>query len=215
MLQMKNNLREAYDRYKLHSRLRDQSRKLYDTLSRKEKIYIEDYMGAEITRRGGLGGGKYSKLGEHSAQRVMKSMWESIFEKAPSLSSETIMYRAICNEHGKAVSSMRMGQAIDILEYSSYAHSPDMLRKYAEFLDHESDICIMCVHVPTQTKFVYLSGLGKRKDVPVDDTQGEVILEPCVLKRIGGRTVKNMLKCRFPNDMYKVCLIEMRYIKLE
>jgi hypothetical protein len=214
MLKLKNNIREAYDRYDLHSRLRDQSYQLQRTLSRKEKTYIEDFMSAEITRHGGMGAGKYSKLGEHSARRLMKSMWEYIFKKAPRLSSGMIMYRVICNEHGKTVSSFRKGVSIDIFEYSSYTHSSNMVRKYAEFLDEESDICIMCVHVPAGTRFIYVSGLNVGSDVSVDDTQGEVILEPCVLSRIGGHVIKvNMLKRRFPHSIYSVLLIEMQYTK--
>jgi hypothetical protein len=187
-------------------------RELCRTLSRKEMTYIDDFMGAEITRDGGMGGGKYSKLGKNSARRVMSSIWASIFNKAPRLSSETMMYRAISNEHGKVVCSMRKGAVINIMEHSSYAHSPNMVRRYAEFLDNESNVCIMCVHVPANTKFVFLSGL--KSGVPVDDTQGEIILQPCVLKRIGGRVIKvKMLKRRSPRDVFKVCLTEMQYVQ--
>lgn len=182
------NLSEACERYQTHRSLKDQSKKFYDSLSGKEKKFMDDWVSAEVWNLSGV----YYKQ-EIDMPTLMLKTWTKLFEKVPRTQKAMYVYRAVGEEHAKEIIDMKAGSTIVLDRYSSFAHSPDMVRNYALLTSHpDVDICIMCIKVPKGTKYAFLSGMklsgrlsafdkGDPIIENIDRTQGELILEPVTL----------------------------------
>ncbi len=181
------NLQDACERYELHRELKAQSATLYAALTNKHKKFIRDWIGAATDACPG----EYCGLSESQVLERLAAAWAPIFEKAPALKRPLHLYRAVGGDHARAIAALQVGHSVTLDRHSSFAHSPDMVRKYGMLLldpDDPEPICIMCVKVPKGTRFVYLGGMERTGGLggvdrakgldDIDRTQGETVLAP-------------------------------------
>jgi hypothetical protein len=188
------NLNDACERFAAHKTLKKISDAWYVRLSKSDVKFIGDWVSAETWSGSSK---KWGRLTSVQRQALIQKEWNRVFAKAPPrLLKPTTMYRAVTGEHARLLASMKAGATVDINRYSSFAHSPDMVRKYAAFLCEPGEKCaivIMCVAVPKGHPFVFLGGFEHAAvqsafldgSVNIDRTQGEVVLAPGIWKKLG------------------------------
>lgn len=180
------NLAESCERFKKHRALQDESRPFYESLSEKDSAFVQDWVSAEIHDLSG-------RYRDKDLPRLLSKTWTKLFRKAPSTRKPMYVFRAVGDAHAKAVIDMKIGGEVTLDRFSSFAHSPDMVRNYALLASEPSvQMCIICVKIPAGTKYAFLSGMkliggfsAFSKDDPIreniDSTQGELVLQPMTL----------------------------------
>lgn len=185
------NLSETCRRFERHVYLKEESKKFYKAMTKKDITFINDWISAEVWNMNG----KYWKHDDPA--KVLLKTWTKLFEKAPVTKKSMYVYRAVFEQHAIEIIRAKTGTSIVLDRYSSFSHSPDMVRKYASLSlqsigDSDIDICIMCIKIPKGTKYAFLSGIKREggwsafdKDNEmvenIDKTQGELILNPMTL----------------------------------
>lgn len=202
-----NNFSEACKRYEKHRELKAHSKEFYKHLTIAESRFIKKWKSAD-----------YVGMSLDEIQRA----WHALFIKAPRLSQEHVLFRAVAGQHAAMLAELPINATVDIDRYSSFAHSADMVRKYAAFLAKprprsrsRSTITIMCVRIPRGTPFVFLSGLDKvHADwvcdasnglEDIDRTQGELVLPPMRLLKTAKNQHAQMCEGVFTKKHDRTC----------
>lgn len=190
------NLGEACEMHAMHAKLKARSKGCYLRLSKPSTAFIYDWVSAETKNLDG----KYGKLSEPQLLSMYMREWCKIFKHVPRMAQTTTLYRAVAGAHANEISALKVGAVTHLTRFSSFAHSPEMVRQYARFLCDPSKplepITIICLTVPMGQPFFFVSGFlahggfsaNDVKNTALEDaekTQGEVVLEPLSCKKVG------------------------------
>ena len=211
------NLTDACARYDAHRALKHASSGMYAALTAADKSFIKAWVSLEIHD---IRSKSYGRLTPTALQQLLLKRWTLVIAKAPTLPRDTVMYRAVTGVHAAQIAKLKVGGTIALDRYSSFAHSPDMVRKYAGFLVEpgakRETVVVLCVTVARGTPFVFIgamdfTGFGKRAYRPgmeeIDNTQGEVVLGPMTLSKTArNRTVK-MCEGTFAEELGRTCSV--------
>jgi hypothetical protein len=190
------SLAESCERYAVHRELRAASEGMYSELTKGDERFIRDWVGAEIHATDG----RWSRYKGTALVEKLTESWDKVFRKAPKFDRAHTLYRAVSGEHAAKMAALKVGNlTVDLDRYSSFTHSPEMVRRYALFLTEDAPITIMCVRVRKGTPFVFLGGRkskngfsafqsGREDTEDIDKTQGEVILGPLALRKSSKNT---------------------------